>query len=124
MNKMALLNLAEMLETAELPGEFDMDVWFHKGEECGTAGCAIGWGIELGRLPGLVLLDEAPRFEGTDYWRETSFGTITKYFGVSTVEAEYLFLSESYDNDEPTRQEVADRIKEFVNERENQAAVS
>lgn len=102
-----LLALAEMLETVELPGRFDMGNWWIK-RSCGTAGCAIGWGVSLGVLPELVLkrIDDGLFSPWNDNGPE-------EYFGLSTSQTDHLFMPWEYEP-EPTRQEVATRIRQFV----------
>lgn len=108
-----LLELAEALETVKLPGRFDMaSMWIEK-KPCGTTACALGWGVELGLLPGMAIEEQRPTYEGF-----TGYEAIMGYFGLDDDEQGHLFQPITYDNGEyprpipPTR--VADRIRQFV----------
>lgn len=67
--KRRLLKLADFLETADLPGEFNLETmaqdWRAGQPQCGTQACALGWattipsfrkaGLSLNRIGGLRL---------------------------------------------------------------------
>lgn len=105
-----LLALAETLETVKLPGEFNMAWWISR-TECGTSACAIGWGIELGVLPGLEWNEDYPLYLQRDRFASEA---LSDYFGIKEKHAHALFLS-SYAQ---TPKEEANLIREFVAKRD------
>lgn len=118
-----LMALAEMLEATELPGMFRMTRWFEK-QECGTVGCAVGWGIELGVLPGLELRDGSNRcypafLEGDEVLPSEH---LAAYFGLGDDDIHSMFMPSAYHTDEivfTTKEMVIARIRQFVKENDN-----
>lgn len=115
-----LLRLADALDGLHPEGsEFNMYVWGSEEPGCGFAGCAIGWGHRLGVLPeGLTLI--APGVDDNEDEYNPAFGDSTSWYAVadayeitSTV-AEHLFDVDGYDVGDPSPQQVAERIREFV----------
>lgn len=108
MNKDLLRNLADYLEAEDIPeDQFDMEQW---GKENGVfCGCAIGWGIKGEILKG-AYIDVRLFYKDGDY---TEWDAVSEIFDIIIPDAELLFHSESYDN--PTKEEVVARIREFIN---------
>ena len=83
----------------------------HAVRECGTVGCAMGWACHFGAFkddglksaPGGV-----PYFDGL-----TNFEAIQKFFGIRRQTAFRFFMEDAYP-EQPTRFEVAGRIRGFV----------
>lgn len=124
--KQQFLDLATALE-GELPGVFDMRRWLHKGG-CSTVACAVGWGIELGLLPGLELEQSETGLYPALLPGETSvIPTVARYFGISNDDAIHLFMMSSYSRyrwDEDfvakpiTKEMVAERLRQYVTDHE------
>lgn len=118
MNKERLLILADHLENGVLGHEkFDIKNWnIRKISEngCGTAGCAIDecpivfpefWEFRL------ELAYNLPKLKGE------KLGIIMsgeKFFEINEEEFDHLFMGYTYDISNPTRYDVASRIKKFV----------
>lgn len=129
MNEDRLLTLAGALERVptEVDGKpfaFDMEVFLVE-DDCDTAGCAVGVAMITPELvrQGLGRVKTGLSASGRGaYWptynRRQSWGAITAFFGISSIQANYLFESDRYvysDGDfDPTPQEVAARIRRFV----------
>lgn len=92
--KRRLLKLADFLETADLPGSFDMGVWADNEKNgrpaCGTRACAMGWATTIPsfRRAGLFLnrcLD--PQFEDN-----IGSYAAAAFFDISEDKARELFV--------------------------------
>jgi hypothetical protein len=122
MHKDRLLRLAEFLETKKFNENemFDLSFW-HRESKCGTTACAIGWGVEIFKEEGLILIkDDSPySIYYPVYKNKGSLHAVMSFFGISEFDFTYLFVDESYseeDHDNPLA--VATRIREFVKEKE------
>lgn len=99
---------------------FDMSIWGTKPvasiaqvEECGFAGCAIGWGslCPYLRLEGLKLTS---RFEGCGV---VPTAALDEFFGISEEEAEAMFYTAYYSTDAVTIDQVIARINTALSSR-------
>lgn len=138
MKRLLLVGLAEMLENLKLSENehFDMNTWLTE-KTCGTSACAVGWGIKLGKLPGLELkeIHEGSGHLYPQYGHLTNtciFKQLGHYFEISEAQADHLFNCEEeileedddYDPESPiayrTREDtpltVAARIRELLEE--------
>ena len=129
MNRQALEALAVALETAPIPADqFDMNRWSDDKldrDACGFAGCAIGWGWKLGKLPdGLELRFVhgwvMPVWQGDEAaaWNGSSYQSIADAYGISESDAQRLFDPDEYldetghlDGVRVTTAMVAERIR-------------
>jgi hypothetical protein len=114
-----LLKLADFLETVP-PDKFDMNGWGRE-DDCGFAGCAIGWAGKLFDGKGLETFPLKDCREGnynigvriTDDKDIVSWRAVEQFFDMEFEDADFLFSSGEYSwNVTPT--EVAARIREFV----------
>lgn len=134
MHKERLLKLADLLEAdaANTAGiKFDLGCWAAPSDEdrpwegkvvpvsCDTTACAVGLACISGAFQaeglGFKIEYEAlsPVFGELAEWK-----AVKSFFGISGLQAEYLFMDTSYD-DEPTEgadgeRVVAQRIRDFV----------
>lgn len=126
MRKDLLLLLADGLE--KLPPEnFDMHLFARSKDPvtrltpaCGTAGCALGWAptilndVENLRIK-LVRDKVWGDFYTVVYQNKVSFAAGASLFGISEFDSEYLFDPAQYDDENNvTKQEVIQRIRDFV----------
>jgi hypothetical protein len=124
--------LADFLEKFVPPAKLAMKYWTEDtatggasakmANECGTAGCAVGWGmtIPVFRAEGLKAGQDtwndhcAPKYEGQIGWRAAC-----AFFGVTWMdegEGDYLFSGRSYPRKvKPAA--VAKRLREFAKTR-------
>ena len=116
MNEKLLLSLADAIESDQVPEEqFNMRIW---GKENGIfCGCAIGWGIKLGILKDVKLIENLlpPHNKLLSYKLDElliSYEITAKIFNITYDDACYLFHPAKYYNS--TKQTVVDRIREFV----------
>jgi len=98
--------------------EFDLNSWEEGSEDgrtCGTAACAVGsamfwWPI---RLLGLQAKEYGggfvPKYKKWDNWT-----AVIKFFGLSSKDADYLFDISNYEVYDPTADQVADRILNYL----------
>lgn len=122
MKKERLLKVAEILEEVR-PKLFNLYSWINietkDGNMCSTSACAIGWAAQHPwfQSRGLRLAQKEdgehmfPYLFGTE---EEEFDAIRKFFGVSDVEATYLFDPIAYKKGNPSKKDVIDRINAFV----------
>lgn len=125
MEKEKLLKLAALLECVP-QGSFDMWKWGNdyrkpkppnmekatlQQNECGFAGCAMGWAAHVGLFDGLTLITERCLAPGVRYGRKTDFDAAAELFGITYGESHRLFYPSGKD-DSPKA--VAGRIREFV----------
>jgi hypothetical protein len=92
------------------PDQFDMETWTSK---CGTVCCAAGWAATLPEFveKGFRLRDGSPYYDG--FWQ---WNAISKFFDLLPGYSEHLFWGLSYpeENYEPSPEDVASRIRDFV----------
>lgn len=110
MNKPLLKSLADYLEAENIPEEqFDMNHW---GIENGVfCGCAIGWGMKGGILKDVYI-------DGNLFYKNREcmdWDVPSEIFNIRLEDAEYLFGSERYYSYDITKEEVVNRIREFIN---------
>lgn len=138
-NKVGLLALADLLETRVVgeieagTGSFDLISWFtpaspdvdqlisegNMGSQpavstssCETAGCAVGWAIHAGIIPGLT---RHPTVASPFYNGHPNFTAVQLAFGISKKQAYYLFSRKEYEPENRKNPErVAARIRKFV----------
>lgn len=121
MRRGRLLKLAAFLETVPAKA-FSINSWQarkatkREGKRpgtCGFAGCAVGWAAHAKLIPGLTLRGD---FCGVwpDYEGLRGFMAVQKAFDISRFQAELLFIATSYPGRDPTPQEVANAIRNFV----------
>lgn len=85
-------------------------------EECGTAGCAIGWAVALWS-------DEWYSDCGFPHTKEPHGSTLEDaavFFGISEVESDELFIPYTNSDDYLSPKQVAHRILEFIKEKRNE----
>lgn len=114
--------LAAWLKTVP-PKRFDLSVWSSgrsapgdKRANCGTVGCAVGWGAACPQLRrmGLGLDGGYPRYGHLSFWE-----AVEAFFGLSADEAESLFHEDCYTAGRGTRlPTVIKRIESFIRKHE------
>lgn len=138
MNKERLLLLADFLE--KMPEErFDYVSWVGYGWQgkpdlsCGTTACALGWATTIPELrdAGLRLVKVYSRYDGS---RSHTFVTSVEYpetydaidgnrysimaakevFGINSLEANSLFVPDTFMHEESTAKDIAELIRYFV----------
>ncbi len=121
MNKERLLKLAEFLKT--VPREkFDMNVWASDDatkNNCGTAGCAVGWAATCFKRSGFYLDNSYCEFNHPPipaYKEFTDWNAVREFFKITLDESYYLFSPSTYfrGDKKPSPQTVAKRIQQFV----------
>ena len=123
-----LHKVIDMLETADLPGEFNLNVLAEQAKNgrpaCGTAACALGWATTIPsfRAAGLTL-DYRGRLHlkganGLD-WRTIA----SQFFDIDHYEAGDLFYSTQNASDagKRGRKKVVSRIKKLLRSQEYRA---
>lgn len=123
--KRRLLKLADFLETADLPGKFDMGSWSEEEEsgrpKCGTAACAMGWATTIPsfRRAGLFLNEYGePEFEG-----HTESEAAAHFFSIAISQARDLFVMYEHSHTGmPARRSVARCIRHLIASEEKRAA--
>ena len=117
--KPTLLEFAAKLDTLELaPNEkFDMRWWnSQEALDCGTAACAVGWGILKGWLPGMHFARNGePVYVDTEDPLQDGMDAVQEYFKLPTFTAT-LYLFGGHNREKDTPQIVADRIRQWVAE--------
>ena len=120
-----LTKLADFLEKKVQDAWFNLGTWAGSGfteKKCGTTACAAGWATVCFPRSGLEL-EPWIGHAGTmllTFGDEFGFSAVTKFFDLERDDAEHIFDPEMYedededDGDEPTREDVIDRIREFV----------
>ena len=108
-----LTHLAALLDT--VPSErFNLSLWVDSTQECGFAGCAVGWATHDRALKaeGLTFDDScgagAPTFEGLRNWP-----AVELFFGLEVGAADHLFGPWNYPGPR-TPAAVAARIREHL----------
>lgn len=123
-----LLKLADFLDTVP-PARFDYTVWV--GEDwkgaaslsCGTTACALGWATTMPafRRLGLHLAkDRLPSVNGDESGDPEA--AAEEIFGLDNEEFIFLFtpadpIDDGYDESDATPQQVAAKIRQFVERR-------
>ena len=102
---------------------FKLDTWhnisYEDGDWCGTAACACGLLAlsDEGKEAGFGISDRiysSSLVYGDDY----DWDAVMRFFGISLLDAEFLFLDESYDDyDETKLNDVISRIERFIAEK-------
>lgn len=110
--KARLLKLAAY-EEGVAPSKFTMPAWDRSSEEeCGFAGCSIGWATHAKLFRGLefsgIIAGMAGRFP--TYQGESGFQAVAKLFRITISEAERLFSGGWH----MTPKAHAERIRAFV----------
>ena len=126
MKKLYKARLTKLLDfLAHVPDErFDLSHWRNNSKDdrpsyyavdddalrtgCGTTGCAVGWACTIPEFKeaGLAYKDYTVRYDGL-----IGFQAVQAFFGLSFMEAMYLFSETSYKaNASPS--DVAERIYE------------
>jgi hypothetical protein len=100
-----------------LPGEFDMGCWIRSKHGCQTAGCAIGWLPVIVPETGLKMERSWNNDVVPTYEEHVSMEAVSLYFEMDMDDAFSLFSPASYEEYNPSRQEVGQRILEYVNGR-------
>lgn len=119
MIKKRLLTLADRLERIAVKPpktrRFSIHTWLAH-DSCGTQCCAVGEASfipEFRRLGLTAHRSRGPQFKNLEGW-----GATTKFFGLTALEADYLFSSYYYQRDPEGTfvgpAEVAERIRAFV----------
>ena len=122
-----LLKLADFLVSDAIQDAwFDMGTWASRGwkqRECGSAACAFGWATACFPKSGLKLIQsydsDLPGILYTSNGKEyLNIDAAVAFFGLSSEQADNLFLSGYYHNGEnTTREQVARRIRQLVKEK-------
>lgn len=97
-----------------------MNTWERDSKDertCGTAACAVGsamfwWPLRLLGLKteGDIESGFLPRYKQWDNWY-----AVKHFFGLSMADSEYLFDNGHYPFADPTADQVADRILNYIN---------
>lgn len=100
MNDERLLMLRDLMGRVD-PAKFNMDYWGFQSPACGTVACAWGMaamqpefealGVNLVWRGGGVFQSATPYYAGLG-----GYGAAEAFFGLSEIEAEYLFDASSY----------------------------
>ncbi len=78
-------------------------------------GCACGWACMIPEIKNEGLYIKVTQWSMFPQFNQKSkYPAIASYFGISLVQAKYLFSSLYYGKLEPLKQEVIDRIRNFV----------
>jgi len=121
------MNYERLEKTAALldkipPQAFDMDVWqstpvadpFDGTFECGFAGCAVGWVIHAGLIPGLTFSENGvPRYRAPAGVAYDGWEAIEHAYGIGHGQAHDLFSNDGY-HGRVHPGDVADRITTLV----------
>lgn len=99
------------------PREFNLAYWacnISPEHPCGTASCAIGeacFNIPEFQEDGLTFDKERnmPRY-GNDF----NWSAVRKFFDISDLSSERLFIDDSYRTPNPSPKTVADRIRKLI----------
>lgn len=127
MNKENMLLACDWIEKNVRPSQWNFDefrstikdgkyerVPFINANKCGTMGCFIGW---CPFVPGLEPLNEdcveSTKPHQLDFYR---YGR--RITGVTKEEFGHLFLPESYGYDNPTKETVIARVRQFCHDAE------
>lgn len=128
--KRRLLKLADFLETAELPGEFDLGTLGESITDgqptCGTTACALGWATTIPsfRRAGLHLSSKgALRCKGMrePIWKDLA----ARFFSIQPQEARELFgarYGHLSNIGQAARHGVAERIRALIASERKRAA--
>lgn len=134
MNTQRLQTLATFLRT--VPEEhFDLQSWRASDDhelvsdealnslQCGTTGCAVGWACTIPEFKAEGLHWDVSDDGTTDYpgygkddtaEYATAWEAVEVFFNINYDTADHLFSCGSYDNNNATANEVADRIEEVI----------
>lgn len=102
-----LMDLASILESAN-DNEWDMGTWY-RSDRCGTVGCAAYQYAKARPDSGLKIIDFQPEFRGSCGW-----AALSSYFSLDGDDTEWIFDDACYVQKPVSRQQVIDRIREFV----------
>jgi len=107
-----LEQVVRVLEELSPENKLNMDLWM-----CGTTGCACGWaGMDPWFIKqGFRLLKEGDEFGlyyGDNYGRQAAI----RFFGMTDIDFDYLFLPFKYSN-HVTKDRVIARINSFIEEK-------
>ncbi len=123
-NRAALEKIADALEAPTMPKNFEWqftEVFWEKGEDCGTVGCAIGLGVVIGAIPA-TCLDRKTRKIGLSGGREVNQVRTSEFLGVEVSDYHHLFYGLRYtpiEQQSPVRpQAVAIGIRNFLEGKE------
>lgn len=127
--------LADFLETVP-PSKFDLSQWeveayvpaktflfglIHWKDECGFAGCAMGWAAFSELFPGLSLMKQYEddwHYTTVLYRGFTDYRAVAFLFGISERAATYFFAPNSC-KIKPEPGDVAARLNRFADKVEN-----
>jgi hypothetical protein len=117
MKKQRLLKLADFLDQLPTPEkQFDLACWANGPlslNDCGSAGCALGWATVRFRRQGFVLTgvySKLPEYQGNGWYHAA-----VAFFDITYEEAEFLFCPNYYHRGGGTHvSTVTKRIRKFV----------
>lgn len=115
--KRKLRKLADFLETTVKNKWFHIDFWATGGfreKKCGSTACALGWATTCFPRSGLSLEWESWGTFTVKYDGLENIDVAEKFFGIDNDTAYYLFMPESYPEDERGRNDVINRLREVV----------
>lgn len=112
--------LAEVVLPTVNEEDFDLAQW-----KCKTTACAVGYAClyEPFKDEGLRLVEshyKTPTVLIPSYEDCIGMGAAAKFFGLSIIEAEHLFIDTYYKQESPTVQDVIMKIQEVIERKEDE----
>ena len=124
-HKDRLLKLADYLENKVKDEWLNMYSWASKGfktKTCGSTACALGWAtvvfpedLVLHGTNSPLCVDFKKAAENVDSLINRPLAVAVEFFGISAMDAEYVFMPDSYDvAGKYLRPEVVRRLRELA----------
>lgn len=122
-----LVQIAKLLDSVPVK-EFNLGIWGKEGDvcateenECGFAGCAIGWVAHSKMFEGFTLKEVDHFLLGSSlqpaYGRLRGTDAVGALLGLTGKQVVHLFMPDSYPSEERTRPStVAKRIRKTVHD--------
>jgi len=106
-----LLDLISIIEKVS-DAEWDMDLWAEE-TSCGTVGCAAYHYVKA-RPDCELKMDLSDSWPSPLFGNRTGFRALALYFGLTLDQSKIIFDTSFYEGYSVTRQQVIDRIREFL----------
>ncbi len=92
-----MYQLAHLLETVSSQ-DFDLTIWGTRvRDDCGFAGCAMGWAAYAKLFPGLVMMGDGVRYFDDDKGIGAGYDAAVCVFGITSRTANFLFCPYFYE---------------------------
>jgi len=92
-----MYQLAHLLETVSSQ-DFDLTIWGTRvRDDCGFAGCAIGWAAYAKLFPGLVMMGDGVRYFDKDKGIGVGYHAAVCVLGITSRTANFLFCPHYYE---------------------------